>query len=171
MLLQNQFLNSQISTHSIIYRLRGQLSKLILGCSICLLLCATANAAQLNNGVVKLELGESAEGIPVIVSGSWVQSGESFLTDDGSIREMQSWIPAELVKADSPPSGWTIKQGRTFLHAEASRELVNGLKMTWVVDLLKQCSLFQLSVRISNQGMDDQNIDWFPSWVDLRANS
>ena len=163
--MQNQILNSQFSTHSIIYRLLAQLSKLILGCSFYLFLFTSANAAELSNGVVKLELGTSPGGIPVIVSGSWVQTGESFLTDDGSIREMQSWIPAELVKAESIPSNWTIKQGRTFLHAEASRELINGLKMTWVVDLLMQGSLFQLYVKISNQGTDDQIIDWFPSWV------
>ena len=77
------------------YRLQRQLIQFSFVCSACLFLFATANAAQLNNGIVKLELGASPEGIPVIVGGSWVQTGQAFLTDDGSIQDMQSWIPSE----------------------------------------------------------------------------
>jgi alpha-galactosidase len=163
--LRSQIVDSKTSNNSATHNLHILSAKLLTFCAVYFFLLTAATATQLSNRFVTIELNASPHGIPVISQVTWTQTGNTIFSDDGSIQEMQRWIPEELVKEDSQPTKWTVRKGRIFTTAEASRDLLNGLKMTWVVALFNQGTLMRLSVRLTNTGNYDQNVDWFPTWV------
>lgn len=129
---------------------------------------SSANAAELNNGTFRLELGTSTSGLPVITRGSWIETNQTAFADAGAPNELSSWLPEALlpsqgVKISSDP--WKITQTDSFIVGDACATLPSGLKIRWIVELSNRSSLFRLHIRLMNRGESSQAVDWFPSWT------
>jgi alpha-galactosidase len=57
-----------------------------------------------------------------------------------------------------------VTEGTHFITAEATRDLAQGMRITWILDLANQGPLFRLHVRLENLGQESQSVNWFPSW-------
>ena len=51
-----------------------------------------------------------------------------------------------------------------MITAEATRPLAAKMRITWIIDLPKQGSLFRLRVRLTG-GKQARDVEWFPSWA------
>src|SRR5437868_12422732 len=138
---------------------------LVLGFAWMLALAFSAHAEDVRNDTLTLHLNVSPEGIPIIEQAVWLATGEVAFRDLGTPEGLGAWVPASLIPTTpTAPTAWTITEGDTFTTAEASRELVNKIIITWIVELPKQGQLFRLRIRLTNGGKKARAIDWFPAW-------
>ena len=129
-------------------------------------LVLAVNGAELNNGTIKLELSSDSNGVPFIKQGVWVDSGSQAFSDVGPPDGLSSWVPDRFVSDHMHgPVYWRMTSDANFLRGEAMRTLPGGLRVTWVVELAKEGSLFRLHVRMKNVGREAMSIEWFPAWV------
>ncbi len=127
-----------------------------------------ANGAELNNNTLRLTLGVTGDGMPVIEKGEWVATGLPVFTNLSTPDALSAWLPTALIPGVGEANGhvsWHIFEGRDFFVAKATREIANEIRMSWVVELAKQGSLFRLHVRLKNSGQQSRAIDWFPAWT------
>jgi hypothetical protein len=149
-------------------------SSLALRWGFALLLCLawllapafTAQAEEISSDTIRLHLSVSPEGIPIIKDAIWIETGETAFTDLGTPDGLAAWVPAALLPADAgTPATWTITDGDHIITAEASRDLANKLRITWVVELPKEGQLFRAHVRLSNLNKKARAVDTFPAWT------
>src|SRR5437868_5859845 len=116
---------------------------LVLGFAWMLALAFSAHAEDVRNDTLTLHLNVSPEGIPIIEQAVWLATGEVAFRDLGTPEGLGAWVPASLIPTTptaipttpTAPTAWTITEGDTFTTAEASRELVNKITITWIVEL------------------------------------
>ena len=126
-----------------------------------------ANAAELVNDTVRLELGVTSDGIPAIASASWIATGSPIFSDANQAGGLSSWVPASLLPANNQTletPTWSVSEADKLLIARASLSLPSGLKVTWVVELAKSGSLFRVHVDYENDRKKSMTIPWFPTW-------
>ncbi|HKP86627.1 MAG TPA: alpha-galactosidase [Blastocatellia bacterium] len=138
----------------------------------CLLLAATlapaANGAELSNDTLRLTLGVTSDGIPLIEKGEWVETGSPVFADLGTPDGWKAWLPEALIPGEGVKIkyvGWRVTEDEHFFIAKTFRDLTCGIRISWVVELAKQGSLFRLHIRLRNSTQQSQAIDWFPTWV------
>lgn len=138
----------------------------------CLILTASfaraAYTAELSNETIRLTLGRTATGLPLIEKAEWVETGSLVFADLGATNEWGAWLPEELIPGpeDKIKSiGWRVTEDSHFFIAKTYRDLPSGIKIIWVVELAKQGSLFRLRVKLKNSSLQSQSIDWFPAWA------
>ena len=127
----------------------------------------TARGAELANGTISLDLGVNGDGIPIIAGAKWVATGTPILTDAGLSDDLSSWVPSALLPGHNQeldPPVWSVTAGDKLLIAKASLSLPSGLKVTWVVELVKAGSLFRLHVDYQNNRPKPMPVQWFPAW-------
>jgi hypothetical protein len=130
-----------------------------------ILLTFSAQAAQLSNGTLTLQLKVTPEGIPIIEKALWQATGQVVFRDLGTSGGLSAWVPGALIPTtQTTPTGWNIKSDKNLITAEATRELANKIRITWIIDLPKQGQLFRLRIRLTNGGTKKQAVDWFPAW-------
>ncbi|MEN3335282.1 MAG: alpha-galactosidase [Blastocatellia bacterium] len=138
---------------------------LVLGLAWTLALAFAAQAQELSNDALTLRLNVSPEGIPIIKEAVWQATGQVAFRDMGTPEGLGAWVPASLIPTtQTTPPTWSISEGDTFTTAEASRELVNKMRITWVIELPKEGQLFRLRIRLTNDGKKARAVDWFPAW-------
>lgn len=122
-------------------------------------------AQELSNPTLRLQLGVTADGIPIIKEAVWEATGQVAFRDAGAPADLSAWVPTALIPttATAPPT-WNIIEGDDLTTAEATRELANKMQLTWVVELPKQGQLIRLRVRLTNGGKKARAVDWFPAW-------
>ena len=124
-----------------------------------------AQGQELSNDTLRLRLGVTEQGVPVIKEAIWKAKGQTAFTDLGTPAGLSAWVPAALIPTISgPPPQWTVAGGEEFAVAEASADLAGKIRITWVVELAKQGSLIRLHTRLQNLGKATQPVDWFPVW-------
>jgi hypothetical protein len=119
------------------------------------------------NDTIRLELGVTSDGIPTIASANWIATGNPIFTDADIAGGLSSWVPASLLPGPNEalaPAAWSTTQGDKLLVGKASLSLPKGLKVTWVVELAKQGSLFRLHVDYENDRTKAMQVQWFPAW-------
>jgi hypothetical protein len=127
-----------------------------------------ASGAELNNDTLRLTLGVTGDGVPVIERGEWVATGQPVFTNLSTPGGLSAWLPGALIPGQGEANkhvSWHVFEGRDFFVAKATREIANEIRVSWVVELAKQGSLFRLHVRLKNFSQQSQAIDWFPAWV------
>ena len=135
--------------------------------ALCLMLAfaaASAEAAELANEKMRLTLGFTPSGVPVIENAGWTETGELIFTDSMAADNLDKWIPEKYIPATLPPSYWRLRSGLTFHRGEATLELLNGLRMTWIVELARDEAIFRLRVRMQNLSDAPIGIKWYPAW-------
>lgn len=140
-----------------------------LGCLLIIACASAASAAEISNDTVRLQLGVTPQGIPIIESATWTATGQPVFQDGGTSEGLGDWVQDGLVPDDAqsfvPPAEiWQVVEGDTFITAEATRDLAKEMKITWIVELAKQGALFRLRVRIENSSAEAQNVKEFPAW-------
>lgn len=130
------------------------------------LLCGAASAygAELNNGTVKLTLGLTPGGVPLIERAEWVATGEPIFVAPTTMDTLDLWVPDKFIPSQLPPVSWRVKSGYTFHRGEVTRELLNGMQATWIVELANGGSTFRLRVRLKNSSGAPLGVKWFPIW-------
>lgn len=127
-----------------------------------------ANGAELSNDTLRLTLGVTSEGIPVIEKGEWVATGLPVFTNLSTPDGLSAWLPASLIPGPGEANNhvsWHVFEGSNFFVARATREIANEVRVSWVVELAKQGSLFRLHVRLKNLNQQPQAVEWFPTWM------
>jgi hypothetical protein len=124
----------------------------------------SAQGAELQNKIIKLTLGFTPNGLPVIEQGIWKKTGQPVFTDSLASDTLDEWIPEKFIPAELPPIDWQISEDFNFARAEASRDLLNGLRITWIVELTRTNSMFRMKMRLENTGTQPLGIKWFPTW-------
>ena len=131
----------------------------------CFSLCAvSANGADLQNKAIKLTLGFTPNGVPVIEQGTWKKTGQAVFTDNLASDTLDDWVPEKFIPAELPPVDWQLSESFTFYRAEATRDMLNGLRLTWVVELARTSAIFRMKIRMENTGNQSLGIKWFPTW-------
>jgi hypothetical protein len=128
---------------------------------------ASANAAEISNDTVRLQLGVTSQGIPIIESATWTATGQAIFQDGGTPEGLGNWVQDGLVPEDAfTPAAemWQVVEGDSFITAEATRDLAKGLKITWIIEIPRQGALFRLRVRIENASIEAQSVKEFPAW-------
>jgi hypothetical protein len=125
---------------------------------------ASANGADLSNNTINLQLGFTPNGAPVIEKANWLDTGEEIFVDTQAADGLQSWIPEKFIPATLPPIEWNLSADASFYRGEATRDLLNGLRMTWIVELAKTGATFRLKIRLQNAANEVINVKWFPTW-------
>jgi alpha-galactosidase len=139
--------------------------RLALGFIWVLLLAFSTPAVELSNDTLILRLTVTPEGIPAIKEALWRTSGRVVFRDMGTPAGLKAWIPASLIpSSQTKPANWRIQAGEHFTTAEATRELVNNILITWIIDLPKQGQLFRLRIRLVNGDVEARAVQWFPVW-------
>jgi Melibiase len=130
-----------------------------------LTLACAASAQELSSDTLRLRLGVTSEGIPIIKEAVWQATGQVAFRDLGTSDGLSAWVPASLIPATpGEPATWSITEGENLTTAEATLELVNKMRITWIIDLPKQGQLFRLRVRLTNGSKKARLVDWFPAW-------
>lgn len=127
--------------------------------------CRGADAPSLRNGTLALKLGTDSAGIPFIARVDGSGDGLNALAGDPTSDGWTAWIPADLVPKSEGQSTWQLTDDAVFHRAEATRELTEGLRITWVVELARQGALFRMHVSLTNRGQRPKAIRWFPAWA------
>jgi len=141
------------------------LQTLVLCLAWTLALALAAQAQELGNDTVLLQLSVTPEGIPVIEEAIWLATGQTAFRDLGTPDGLGAWVPASLIpSAQTAPVIWSITEGDDLTTAEATRELNNKMRITWIVELPKRGQLFRLRIRLTNGGKKARAVDWFPAW-------
>jgi hypothetical protein len=138
---------------------------LVLCLAWALVLAFGASAQVMSNDTLRLQLGVTTEGIPIIEEAVWQATGQVVFRDMGTPDGLGAWVPASLIPTTpTTPPDWSITGGEDLTTAEATRELVNKMRITWIIDLPKQGQLFRMRVRLMNGGKKARAVDWFPGW-------
>src|SRR5437762_7632798 len=125
-----------------------------------------AQAQEISSDTLRLKLGVTPEGIPVIEEATWQSTGATVFRDMGTPDGLRSWVPEGLIpEAQNASPVWTITEGDDLTTAEASYSLANKLVLTWIVELPKRGQVFRMHVRLTNRGKKLQNIETFPAWA------
>jgi hypothetical protein len=141
------------------------LLRALLGLAWSALLAFAAQGAELSNDTLTLRLQVTSEGIPIIKEALWRATGQTVFRDLGTPDGLKAWVPAALLpSSQTQPGDWRIQQGEPLTTAEASRELANKMRITWIVELPKTGQLFRLRIRLTNGGYRAQSVEWFPAW-------
>src|SRR5215467_10894080 len=124
-----------------------------LGIVICLCLTwfaldvSAAHGQELSNDTIRLQLGESPDGIPMIEEAVWLETGQAaFRRVEGS-GILSDWFADSLIqnnKLNGSGSPWEITESPSFYTAEATRRFASGLEVTWVAELARTGSLIRL---------------------------
>jgi hypothetical protein len=120
--------------------------------------------AELSNKAVKLLLGHTPEGAPLLLSCQKVASGEVLFRDIEPEADLGKWIPVSLMSEPVKIRDWQRNDDQNFLRAESVCELSGGITFTWITELDRESSLIRLSVKLSNHGTQPVKADWFPVW-------
>lgn len=123
-----------------------------------------AEAADLQNKIIKLTLGFTPSGVPVIEQGVWKKTGQPVFTDNLASDTLDEWVPEKFIPAELPPIDWQFSESYNFVRAEASRDLLNGLRLVWIVELARTSPMFRLKMRVENTNSQSIGIKWFPTW-------
>jgi hypothetical protein len=123
-----------------------------------------AQGAELQNKILKLTLGFTPNGVPVVEQGVWKKTGQPVFTDTLASDTLDDWVPEKFIPAQLPPIDWQFSEDYNFLRAEARRELLNGLRLVWIVELGRSSSSFRLKMRLENGNTQTLGIKWFPTW-------
>ncbi len=129
-----------------------------------LLGAAMSHASELTNGTVALTLDVNRDGTPYVAGASWCGGGK-IVRETEVARGINAWVPENLIDAKGETCAWQPVDNPSFFRAEASRALADGLRMTWVVDLAKEGSLFRTQIRLSNDGTLAKAVEWYPVWI------
>ncbi len=124
----------------------------------------SASGADLRNETISLKLGFTPGGAPVIEKAVWIKTGEAVFVDTLTSDSLRNWVPEKFIPDSLSPISWSIRSDANFYRGEATRELLNGLKVTWIVELAKSGATFRLKVRMQNSSNEALNIKWFPTW-------
>src|SRR5262249_55493831 len=125
------------------------------------------NAAELANDTISLDLEITANGIPTIAGAKWISTGKPIFTDAGLSDGLSAWMPESLLPGRHQtvePPVWSVSSADRILTARATLSLPSSLKVTWVVELAKQGSLFRLHVDYQNVRSKPVPVQWFPTW-------
>lgn len=125
----------------------------------------SVQGADLENKTIKLTLGFTPNGIPVIEKGVWKKTGLPVFTDNLASNSLYDWIPEKFIPSELAPGDWQISEDASFIRAEASRDLLSGLRITWIVELTKMNSIFRMRMRLENTNTQILGIKWFPTWT------
>jgi hypothetical protein len=126
---------------------------------------APAQAQELSNDSLRLQLNVTGEGIPVIEQADWKATGRMAFRDLGTPDGLTAWISETLIpESPNVTPEWNVTEGAEIIAAEATRDLTNGMRLTWVVELPKHGQLLRLYVRLTNAGRKASPVDWFPAW-------
>jgi hypothetical protein len=123
-----------------------------------------AEGADLQNKIIKLTLGFTPNGVPVIEQGVWKKTGQPVFTDNLASDTLDEWVPEKFIPAELPPIDWQLSENYNFVRAEASRELLNGLRLVGIVELARTSPMFRLKMRVENSSTQSMGIKWFPTW-------
>jgi Melibiase len=138
---------------------------LILGLVCILALVFRVPAHELSNDSLTLRLNVTPQGIPIISEAVLQATGQLMFRDLGTPDGLSAWVPESLIPAtQTMPTAWNIINGETFTTAEATCELANKMRLTWIIDLPKQGQLFRLRIRLTNGGKKARSVNWFPAW-------
>jgi hypothetical protein len=130
-----------------------------------LALVFAAQAQELSNDTLRLQLNVTPEGIPVIEEAVWQATGHTAFRDLGTPDGLAAWVPEALIpEALTTTPVWSITESDNLTTAEAACDLVGGMRITWIVELPKQGQLFRLHIRLTNGGAKALAVDWFPAW-------
>jgi hypothetical protein len=128
-------------------------------------LCAvSATGADLQNRTLKLTLGFTPNGVPVIEQGVWKKTSQPIFTDSLASDSLADWLPEKFIPAELPPIDWQLSEDFHFYRAEASSDRLNGLRLTWVVELARLSPTFRMKIRMENTSNQSLGIKWFPAW-------
>ena len=128
-------------------------------------LALAGHAQTLTSDTVVLQLGISPQGIPVIEEGVWLATGQKAFRDLGTPDGLGAWVDAAMIPSTpTAPAVWNITEGDGIATAEASRELNNKMRITWIVELPERGQLFRLHIRMSNGGKKARAVERFPAW-------
>lgn len=122
---------------------------------------------ELSNDTLRLHLGVTQQGVPVIQEAQWRATGETAFRDLGTPDGLSRWVPDALIPAlgQNPAPAWSVTEGEDFTTAEATFNLLRKLSITWVVELPKEGQLIRLHIRLTNRGKKTQPVESFPAWA------
>ncbi len=133
-----------------------------------------ARINTLGDRMLALKLGVDTEGSALIRQAAWGPEArpthrarrllEGLSVPDG----LGAWVPADILPAPiagSRTAEWRITEGNVFRRAKLTRDLSDGLTLTWVVELAKQGTSFRMHVRLANGGNRARSVEWFPGWT------
>jgi len=129
--------------------------------------CRSGDADQLANATLALKLGTDSTGTPLVTRVEWSRDHATIFEADAIPAGLAAWLPTDVLpKTEGVPDGtvWRISEDTHLHRAEATQELSEGLRVTWVVELAKQGSLFRMYVRMANGGPRSRPVEWFPGW-------
>jgi hypothetical protein len=127
-------------------------------------LAVSANGEELKNKRLSLTLGFTTKGVPAVEKAVWLRDGQVIFTDTLTSDSLENWVPDKFIPDSLPPIAWQLSSDNNFYRAEAFRDLRDGLRITWIVELPLMGSTFRLKVRIENAGHETFGVKWFPSW-------
>src|SRR5215208_3262954 len=78
-----------------------------------------AEGADLQNKIIKLTLGFTPSGVPVIEQGVWKKTGQPIFTDNLASDTLDEWVPEKFIPAELPPIDWQLSENYNFVRAEA----------------------------------------------------
>ncbi len=136
-----------------------------LWCLCCFfILAGSAQGEELMNKRLSLTLGFTPKGIPVIEKAVWLRDGQVIFTDTKASDSLDNWVPEKFIPDSLPPTSWQLSSDANFYRAEASRDLLDGLRVSWIVELPQMGATFRVKVRIENGGDQPLGVKWFPGW-------
>ncbi|MEW6127185.1 MAG: alpha-galactosidase [Acidobacteriota bacterium] len=121
-------------------------------------------AEELSNKKLCLTLGASPNGIPVIEKAVWSRTQQPIFTDTMASDDLNNWVPEKFIPHSPSPISWQLSSDKNFYRAQATRELNDGLRLTWIVELARVGAIFRTKVRMENGGYQALGIKWFPGW-------
>ena len=130
--------------------------------------CSNNNRVELKNDRICLELDTNDFGIPFISKGYWTETGK-IIFNNATDFKITDWLPEnissqnEINKRESNHL-WKTHKDSKFIKATATRTF-GTVKVTWVVELARENSLFRSYVQLLNEGDKDLPIEWFPVWM------
>jgi hypothetical protein len=126
---------------------------------------SAAQAQELSSDTLRLQLNVTPEGIPVIEEAVWQRTGQTAFRDMGTPDGLAAWVPQALIPETlTKIPVWSVTESDDLTTAEAACDLVDGMRITWIVELPKQGQLFRLRTRLTNGGKDKWWLDSFPAW-------
>ncbi len=132
---------------------------------LCLFTVAvSANAEELKNKRLSLTLGFTPSGVPTIESAVWLRDGQVIFRDSHISDSLENWVPDKFIPDSLPPITWQLSSDKDFYRAEAFRDLRDGLRITWIVELPYMGAIFRMKMRMENGGHESLGVKWFPAW-------
>jgi hypothetical protein len=132
---------------------------LLLG--LCVSIVMAAEPVALDNGALRISLGYSENGAPIIREARWDDASDPIVSSTLASIEL---VPKDLAPSNGTFMGepWRRSDSDLFVAGETSRELADGLILKTRVELAKKGGVVRFQHSIENHGAGLRAVEWFP---------